>query len=122
MADDEIRSLWPALESPETPEPFRNIVRVLLADRAAPRRNRTDAGRGDRRRHAGNSCGTVQNRHSERRPLTKEARQWIGDRKAGFMFSTTDGKKAFSGYSKAKRQLDAVIAEAAQGGEAEAYA
>jgi len=44
-------------------------------------------------------------------PLTKEARQWIGDRKAGFMFSTTGGKKAFSGYSKAKRQLDVVIAE-----------
>jgi integrase len=44
-------------------------------------------------------------------PLTKEARQWIGDRNAGFMFSTTGGKKAFSGYSKAKRQVDAVIAE-----------
>ena len=43
-------------------------------------------------------------------PLTAEARRWIGDRKAGFMFSSTDGKKPFNGYSKAKAQLDAVIA------------
>jgi integrase len=44
-------------------------------------------------------------------PLTKEARRWIGDRKAGFMFSATGGKKPFNGYSKAKIKLDAVIAK-----------
>lgn len=44
-------------------------------------------------------------------PLTNEARQWIEDRKAGFVFSTTGGKRPFNGYSKAKKQLDAAIAK-----------
>jgi len=44
-------------------------------------------------------------------PLTAEARRWIGERKTGFMFSTTGGKRPFNGYSKAKAQLDAVIAK-----------
>ncbi|XUJ34029.1 tyrosine-type recombinase/integrase [Bradyrhizobium japonicum] len=44
-------------------------------------------------------------------PLTTAARQWIGDRKSGYMFSATEGKRPFSGYSKAKNQLDAVIAK-----------
>jgi integrase len=37
---------------------------------------------------------------------------WIGERAklSGFVFSTTEGKKAFSGFSKAKHALDKAIA------------
>ena len=38
-------------------------------------------------------------------PLTAEARRWLPAQskgRSGFIFSTTGGKKAFNGYSKAK--------------------
>ena len=41
LADDEIRSVWAALASTEAPEPFRNIVRVLLLTA----QRRTEVGR-----------------------------------------------------------------------------
>jgi integrase len=50
-------------------------------------------------------------------PLTASARELIGEKPEGvkanswFIFSTTDGEKPFSGYSKAKRDLDAAIAK-----------
>jgi integrase len=44
-------------------------------------------------------------------PLSAAARELIGDapKKPRFIFSTTDGKKAFSGFSKAKTELDKTI-------------
>jgi integrase len=117
LADDEIRSLWKALESPKSPEPFRNIVRVLLL--TAQRRDEIGLMQAEEldgdtfiipgERYKTGDANAV--------PLTDAARQWIGDRKSGFMFSTTDGKKAFSGYSKAKIQLDDVIDEQRKAGE-----
>jgi len=111
LADDEIRSLWQALDSPDSPEPFRNIVRVLLL--TAQRRDEIGLMRAEE--IDGDTLVIPAERYKtgipNAVPLTKEAREWIGDRKAGFVFSTTNGEKAFSGYSKAKRQLDAVIAE-----------
>ncbi|MFY9953519.1 tyrosine-type recombinase/integrase [Bradyrhizobium sp.] len=111
LADDEIRSLWQALFSLDSPEPFRNIVRVLLL--TAQRRDEIGLMRVEEL--DGDTLVIPAERYKtgipNAVPLTTEARQWIGDRKAGFMFSTTDGKKAFSGYSKAKGQLDAVIAK-----------
>jgi integrase len=111
LADDEICSLWKALESPKSPEPFRNIVRVLLL--TAQRRDEIGLMQAEEldgdtfiipgERYKTGTANAV--------PLTDAARQWIGDRKTGFMFSTMAGKKAFSGYSKAKIQLDAVIDE-----------
>ena len=109
MTDDEIRSLWKALKSPDSPEPFRNIVRVLLL--TAQRRDEIGLMRVEE--IDGDTLVIPEERYKtgipNAVPLTTEARQWIGDRKAGFVFSTTDGKKAFSGYSKAKKELDAVI-------------
>jgi integrase len=111
LADDEIRSLWQALFSLDSPEPFRNIVRVLLL--TAQRRDEIGLMRAEEL--DGDTFIIPAERYKtgipNAVPLTKESQQWIGDRKAGFMFSTTDGKKAFSGYSKAKGQLDAVIAK-----------
>jgi integrase len=111
LADDEIRSLWKALDSPDSPQPFRNIVRVLLL--TAQRRDEIGLMRAEE--IDGDTFIIPAERYKtgvpNAVPLTKEARQWIGDRKTGFVFSTTDGKKPFSGYSKAKKELDAVIAE-----------
>lgn len=111
LADDEICSLWQALESPDSPEPFRNIVRVLLL--TAQRRDEIGLMRAEE--IDGDTLIIPAERYktgaSNAVPLTDAARQWIGDRKEGFMFSTTEGKKSFSGYSKAKKELDAVIAE-----------
>ena len=111
LADDEIRSLWKALESPKSPEPFRNIVRVLLF--TAQRRDEIGLMRAEE--IDGDTLIIPADRYKtgieNAVPLTDHARKWIGDRKSGFMFSTTNGEKAFSGYSKAKIQLDDVIAE-----------
>lgn len=111
LADDEIRSLWKALESPDSPEPFRNIVRVLLL--TAQRRDEIGLMRADE--IDGDTLIIPAERYKtgvpNAVPLTQAALRWIGARKTGFMFSTTGGKKAFNGYSKAKIQLDAVIAE-----------
>ena len=111
MADDEICSLWTALKSTDSPEPFRNIVRVLLL--TAQRRDEIGLMRAEE--IDGDTLVIPAGRYKtgipNAVPLTKEARQWIGDCKTGYMFSTTDGRKPFSGYSKAKRELDAVIAK-----------
>ena len=111
LADDEICSLWAALESTDSPEPFRAMVRVLLL--TAQRKNEIGLMRAEE--IDGDTLVIPAERYKtgvpNAVPLTAEARRWIGDRKAGFMFSSTDGKKPFNGYSKAKAQLDAVIAK-----------
>jgi integrase len=110
LADDEICSLWAALDSEDSPEPFRNIVRVLLL--TAQRKNEIGLMRAEE--IDGDTFIIPAERYKtgipNAVPLTAEALRWIGDREAGFMFSTTGGKRPFSGYSKAKNELDAVIA------------
>jgi hypothetical protein len=55
-------------------------------------------------------------------PLSAAARALIGDRPAGakknswFVFSTTGGAKPFSGFSKAKADLDKAIAKIREAG------
>ena len=44
-------------------------------------------------------------------PLTSEALRWIGNRQSGFKFSSNGGQRAFNGYSKAKSELDRLIAQ-----------
>jgi integrase len=111
LADDEICSLWAALESTDSPEPFRAIVRVLLL--TAQRKNEIGLMRAEE--IDGDTLIIPAERYKtgipNAVPLTAEARRWIGDRKTGYMFSSTGGKKPFNGYSKAKAQLDAVIAK-----------
>ena len=114
LADDEIRSLWATLTSTEVPEPFRNIIRVLLLTA----QRRAEVGQ----MHADELDGDLWTIPAERYktgipnhvPLTAEARRWLPAQskgRSGFIFSTTGGKKAFNGYSKAKGQLDLVITE-----------
>lgn len=111
LTDDEIQSLWQALDSPKIPQAFSNIVRVLLL--TAQRRDEIGMMRAEELE--GETLIIPAERYKTGTPnavpLTDEARGWIGHRKVGFVFSTTDGKKAFNGYSKAKRQLEAIIAD-----------
>lgn len=50
-------------------------------------------------------------------PITPAIRELIGEKPAGcngnswFVFSTTHGAKPFSGFSKAKKELDAIVAK-----------
>jgi len=109
LADEEIKSVWQALDSQEIPAAFRNIVRILLL--TAQRRNEVA------NMHRSEIDGETWIIPSERYkngvpnvvPLTAAARQWIEGE--GYIFSTTNGKKPFSGFSKAKAELDRVIAK-----------
>jgi integrase len=109
LADDEIRSVWQALDSTEVPEAFRNIVRELLL--TVQRRNEVANMHSDEidaatwiipaERYKTGSPNVV--------PLTETAQQWIKGK--GYIFSTTGGKRPFSGFSKAKTELDRIIAK-----------
>jgi integrase len=98
------------VESEEVPLPFRRVVRVLLL--TAQRRNEVGLMRAEE--IDGNTWTIPAERYKTGVPnvvpLTKEALRWIGGRDAGFLFSSNGGKRAFNGYSKAKGQLDKVIA------------
>jgi integrase len=117
LADDEIRDLWAGLEKVSEPACFAPFVKSLLL--CATRRNESSD------MHSTELDGDLWTIPGERYknkldhvvPLTPAARALIGEKpkkakgNAWFMFSTTDGTKPFSGFSKAKRDLDAKIAE-----------
>jgi len=112
---EEIGDLWTALDIAKVPAAFKNLVRVLLLT-------------GQRRQEvAGMSWPEVEGDvwviPATRRwkggentvPLTKKVREYLGTPKAsGFLFSTTNGQKPLSGFSKCKAVLDAAIAELRQ--------
>jgi integrase len=110
LTDDEIRSLWSALGSEDIPQAFGNIARVLLLTG----QRLGDIGKMRAEELDGKTLIIPAERYKTKVehvvPLTESAFEWITDRKSGFMFSTTGGKKPFSGWSKAKRSLDTVIA------------
>jgi integrase len=116
LADDEIRDLWTALDAGTEPACFAPYVKSLLL--CATRRNESA------RMHSAEIEGDLWTIPGERYknkldhvvPLTAQALALIGEKptnlkkNAWFIFSTTNGAKAFSGFSKAKRELDKAIA------------
>jgi integrase len=117
LADDEIRDIWRALESAEVPTCYPAFVKSLLL--TATRRNEASD------MNAIEIEGDVwtipgeryKNKLDHAVPLTKQAKALIGAKPEGFdgnswfVFSTTGGKRPFSGFSKAKKDLDAAIAK-----------
>jgi integrase len=110
LEDDEIRDLWAALDSAsDLPACYPRFVKMLLL--TATRRNESAF------MHATEIEGDVWTIPGDRYktgidhvvPLTVQARALIGDKPSGYVFSTKDGKKGFSGFSKAKRALEAEI-------------
>jgi integrase len=115
LDDDEIRDLWTALDTADAPAPFPGLLRALLL--TGQRRNEVARMRWQEvdgaiwiipgERHKGGDANTV--------PLTKAVLQLLGKAQRGdFVFTTTDGKKPFSGFGKAKQAVDAAIAELRQ--------
>jgi integrase len=108
LGDDEIRAIWKALDTAELPECFPRFVRSLLL--CAARRNEmaflhSAEMNGDKLTIP---AARYKTKHDHVVPLTQQARAQIGDG-TGFLFSTTGGRKGFSGFSKAKRALDAEL-------------
>lgn len=117
LADDEIRDLWAALSEFKEPACYPPFVKSLLL--TATRRNEASG------MHSAELEGETWIIPGDRYktkldhviPLTPQARALIGEKPEGarksswFVFSTTGGTKPFSGFSKAKRELDKKIAE-----------
>jgi len=117
LADDEIRDVWAGLETIEDPACYPRFVKSLLL--CATRRNESA------RLHTAeidDDLWTIPGARYKTKldhvvPLTKAAIDLIGGKPAGinsnswFVFSTTHGAKPFSGFSKAKVELDKAIAD-----------
>jgi len=115
LDEAEVRDVWRSLDAAKVPAAFKNLVRVLLL---TGQRRKEVSGMSwpeverdvwlipaTRRRKGGEN--TV--------PLTKMVREHLATPKAsGFLFSTTNGQKAFSGFGKCKIVLDDAIAELRQ--------
>ena len=116
LEDEDINDLWAALDAADVPAAFPKFVRVLLL--TGQRRNEVARMRWEE------IDGPIWTIPAERRkrsvantvPLTETVLHLLGaSQNEGFVFSTTDGRRAFSGFSKAKRALDKAIAEVRKG-------
>jgi integrase len=122
LDDEEIRDLWAGLEMLPEPECYPRFVKSILL--TASRRNEASM------LHSAELDGDLWTIPGERYktkldhvvPITAELRALIGTeqvrapsgkpkKNARYIFSTTEGEKPFSGFSKAKRELDAAISE-----------
>lgn len=116
LADDEIRDVWAVLDQFEAPACFPAYVRTLLL--TMTRRNEVSD------MHSSELDGDIWTIPAERYknkldhviPLPASALLIISSQLETngprFVFSTTDGKKAFSGFSKSKAELDRLINKA----------
>jgi integrase len=126
LTDDEICDVWAALETADVPACYPRFVKSLLL--CATRRN--ESSEMNSTEFEGDNWTIPGERYKTKLdhviPLTVQAKALIGEKPEGlksnswFIFSTTGGKRPFSGFSKAKRDLDATIAKArkAEGREA----
>ncbi|WP_416192888.1 tyrosine-type recombinase/integrase [Nitrobacter sp. TKz-YC01] len=115
LTDDEIRDIWQALETADVPSCYPRYVKMLLL--TMTRRNESAS------MNAAEIEGDLWTIPGERYknkldhviPLPAAAKALIGTKPQGFkgnnwfVFSTTDGARPFSGFSKAKASLDAEI-------------
>ncbi|MDH2357682.1 integrase arm-type DNA-binding domain-containing protein [Bradyrhizobium sp. SSUT112] len=118
LSDEEIRDLWAALDLvTDVPDCYPRYVKTLLL--TMTRRSEGSC------LHSSEIDGDLWTIPGERYktkldhviPLTTAAKALIGGKPEGvnanswFVFSTTGGAKPFSGFSKAKRDLEAAIAK-----------
>jgi integrase len=117
LNDEELRDLWAALDIVENvPDCYPRFVKALLL--TTTRRN--EAALMHSSELDGEDWTIPADRYKTKLdhliPLSKAARELIGDKPKGtngnswFVFTTTGGAKGFSGFSKAKRELDKAIA------------
>ena len=119
LADDELRDVWAALDVMEGPGCYRAYVRNLLL--TMTRRNESS----DMTSTELNGdvwlipAARYKNKQDHAVPMSAMALENLktaptpkARSNAHFIFSTTDGQKAFSGFSKAKAELDRTINKA----------
>lgn len=118
LSDDEIRDVWAALDTITEPACFPAYVKTLLL--TATRRSE---GADMSTTELEGEIWTIPAARYKTKldhviPLSTPARELIAagaphkpTKNAHFVFSTTDGAKSFSGFSKAKRELDKAIAD-----------
>jgi integrase len=116
LSDDEIRDLWAGLDQFNGPACYPPYVKSLLLNMT--RRNESSE------MHSSEIEGDLWTIPAARYkskvdhviPISAAALALIGNKPAGlkknswFIFSTTGGAKPFSGFSKAKKELDRLIA------------
>lgn len=117
LTDDEIRDVWEALKTADVPPPYPRFIQSLLL--CMTRRN--ESAYMNSAELDGDLWTIPGDRYKTKLdhviPLTAAAKALIGGKPEGhkgnswFVFSTTGGLKGFSGFSKAKRELDAEIAK-----------
>jgi integrase len=117
LSDDEIRTLWAALEA--SPAPYRQLVRFLLL--TAQRREEAAQMRkgellsSDLWEIPAERFKTGKPQAVPLSPFANEQLEALGQlRELGDFLFTTTGNKPFSGYSKAKRKLDAEMERLSQ--------
>ncbi len=118
LNDEELRDLWAGLSVVEdVPECYPRFVKALLLTTT----RRTEAALMHSSELDGSEWTIPADRYKTEIdhivPLSAAARELIGEKPAGakgnsrFVFTTTAGAKGFTGFSKAKRQLDKAIAK-----------
>jgi len=117
LTEDEIRDVWTGLDSADVPACYPAYVKSLLL--TATRRN--EAADMNSLEIEGDLWTIPGSRYKTKLdhvvPLTEQAKALIGGKADGlentswFIFSTTGGARPFSGFSKAKKELDAEIAK-----------
>jgi integrase len=124
LTDEEIREVWTALDTADVPTCYPSFVRTLLS--TVTRRNEASMINSS---ELDGGLWTIPGLRYKTKldhviPLTDGVRALIGSKPEGFkgnswfIFSSTNGKRPFSGFSKAKRALDAKIsAERKKSGE-----
>ncbi|MEY9116455.1 integrase [Bradyrhizobium diazoefficiens] len=118
LTDDQLRDLWAALDIVENvPACYPPFVKSLLLTTT----RRTEAALMHSSEIDGDDWTIPADRYKTDIdhviPLSAAARELIGEKPEGaggnswFIFTTTQGAKGFSGFSKAKRELDKAIAK-----------
>jgi integrase len=118
LADDEIRDVWAGLATIQEPACYPAYVKTLLLTAT----RRTESARMNATELDGEIWTIPADRYKTKLdhviPLSADARELIGtvptpkqQKNSQFIFSTTDGEVPFSGFSKAKTELDKAIAD-----------
>jgi integrase len=118
LSDDEIRDVWAALDTITEPACFSAYVKTLLLT-AARRSEGADMSTTELEGEIWTiPAARYKTKLDHVIPLSAAARELIASaapekpaKNAHFVFSTTSGAKPFSGFSKAKRELDKAIAD-----------
>lgn len=114
LDDQEIRDLFAALDDTDSkidmPEPYGRLVKTLLY--TAARRAEISNAKWSDLANGALVIGAERDKVKLGReiPLTADALDALGNTTKGFIFSTTGGKQAFNGFSKAKTALDQRLA------------